>query len=424
MGTNASTHQDITGVTSSTVPSQSIPSAGLSSPRSQYSSSYPLENINSPTPSHQGAVSSPDGYKWRKYGQKSVKGSDHPRSYYKCTYPGCAVKKYTEKYEEDGKVLERVMYKGGEHTHDPSRFTRVNATDQNSFKQSVLSENSLSDLIVKTEPSLPPSLDISDPVSLASQAKAEVLFPTSPRLVVETSADVDHNDDGYSWRKYGQKNVKGGSFPIPKGYYRCTQEDCPVKKQVEQRGNIIYNMYEGTHNHAAPGWEDATKKKKRKLNRSTERFLKTDETNESMERQLDENEVISNKSYSSNPEESISLVMGESHPHHSNERPLIPLQELQAESNVLSSHHPHHSTERPLIPLQELQGESNVLSAHPHHLPTERSLIQLQDLQGESNVHHHHHHSAERSLIPLQELQTESNVLPSIDPTKNELPNM
>ncbi|KAE9596386.1 putative transcription factor WRKY family [Lupinus albus] len=36
---------------------------------------------------------SDDGYNWRKYGQKLVKGSEFPRSYYKCTHPNCEVKK-------------------------------------------------------------------------------------------------------------------------------------------------------------------------------------------------------------------------------------------------------------------------------------------------------------------------------------------
>lgn len=56
---------------------------------------------------------SDDGYNWRKYGQKLVKGSEFPRSYYKCTHPNCEVKKLFER-SHDGKITE-IIYKG---THD------------------------------------------------------------------------------------------------------------------------------------------------------------------------------------------------------------------------------------------------------------------------------------------------------------------
>eukprot|EP01117_Protostelium_nocturnum_P019761 TRINITY_DN8649_c0_g1_i2.p1 TRINITY_DN8649_c0_g1~~TRINITY_DN8649_c0_g1_i2.p1 ORF type:complete len:166 (-),score=34.97 TRINITY_DN8649_c0_g1_i2:449-946(-) len=79
-----------------------------------------------------------DGFKWRKYGQKQVKGCKFPRNYYKCTHPDCSVKRYVEK-SDDGK--EMVSYKGGEHSHTPNRVVHLNASDQLAFKSGVLSEN-------------------------------------------------------------------------------------------------------------------------------------------------------------------------------------------------------------------------------------------------------------------------------------------
>jgi len=58
-------------------------------------------------------ITSDDGYNWRKYGQKLVKGSEYPRSYYKCTHPNCEVKKLFER-SPDGQITE-IIYKG---THD------------------------------------------------------------------------------------------------------------------------------------------------------------------------------------------------------------------------------------------------------------------------------------------------------------------
>ncbi|XP_058109602.1 probable WRKY transcription factor 49 [Magnolia sinica] len=52
-----------------------------------------------------------DGYKWRKYGQKSIKNSPNPRSYYRCTNPRCSAKKQVEKSTEDPDTL-IVTYEG------------------------------------------------------------------------------------------------------------------------------------------------------------------------------------------------------------------------------------------------------------------------------------------------------------------------
>lgn len=55
--------------------------------------------------------------------------------------------------------------------------------------------------------------------------------------------------DGYSWQKYGQKNVKSNRFV--RSYYRCSRPDCQVKKQVERSrdGVITDTVIFGDHDH-------------------------------------------------------------------------------------------------------------------------------------------------------------------------------
>ncbi|MED6145635.1 hypothetical protein PIB30_027202 [Stylosanthes scabra] len=75
-----------------------------------------------------------------------------------------------------------------------------------------------------------------------------------PRFAFMTKSEVDHLDDGYRWRKYGQKAVKNSPYPS-RSYYRCTTSGCGVKKRVERScddPSIVVTTYEGQHTHPCP----------------------------------------------------------------------------------------------------------------------------------------------------------------------------
>ncbi|GER38908.1 WRKY DNA binding protein [Striga asiatica] len=71
-----------------------------------------------------------------------------------------------------------------------------------------------------------------------------------PKFAFQTRSQVDILDDGYRWRKYGQKKVKSNNFP--RSYYKCTHQGCNVKKQVQRLSRdegVVVTTYEGTHTH-------------------------------------------------------------------------------------------------------------------------------------------------------------------------------
>lgn len=68
----------------------------------------------------------------------------------------------------------------------------------------------------------------------------------------QTTGNGRTSEDGYNWRKYGQKQVKGSEYP--RSYYKCTHPTCPVKKKIERShdGQITEIIYKGAHNHPKP----------------------------------------------------------------------------------------------------------------------------------------------------------------------------
>ncbi|XP_015634498.1 probable WRKY transcription factor 2 isoform X1 [Oryza sativa Japonica Group] len=291
-----------------------------------------------------------DGYSWRKYGQKQVKHSEYPRSYYKCTHASCAVKKKVERSHE-GHVTE-IIYKGTHNHPKPAASRRppvhppppspatttttplppgdaqadhapdggggstpvgagqagaewhnggvvggeglVDATSSPSVPGE-LCESTASMQVHEGAAAAqlgesPEGVDVTSAVSdeVDRDDKATHVLPLAaaaadgesdelerkrrkldscatmdmstasravrePRVVIQTTSEVDILDDGYRWRKYGQKVVKGN--PNPRSYYKCTHPGCLVRKHVERASHDLKSVittYEGKHNHEVP----------------------------------------------------------------------------------------------------------------------------------------------------------------------------
>lgn len=78
-------------------------------------------------------------------------------------------------------------------------------------------------------------------------------------------------DDGYSWRKYGQKDIFGAKYP--RSYYRCTyrhMQNCWAKKQVQRSDDdpTVFDVtYRGSHSchHATYYVQQSTSPEKREF---------------------------------------------------------------------------------------------------------------------------------------------------------------
>ncbi|XP_024519592.1 probable WRKY transcription factor 26 [Selaginella moellendorffii] len=224
-------------------------------------------SASTPAPEH-------DGYNWRKYGQKQVKGCDNPRSYYRCTHPDCSAKKLVER-SVSGETTQ-IVYKG-DHSHSkPQMIRRLAVTrvqpDDGSKRTLVLVPGGATPTPAQRHASNSNSSDVEEEEEeqeaedgeepdakrrrrdgMNASSRSSGSGSREAPVVVHTNSEVDVLDDGYRWRKYGQKVVKGN--PNPRSYYRCTNPGCPVRKHVERAADdpkAVITSYEGKHDHDTP----------------------------------------------------------------------------------------------------------------------------------------------------------------------------
>lgn len=196
-----------------------------------------------------------------------VRGKTHPRCYYKCTHPGCPVRKQEERIPETGEVVERIYR--GLHNHAPpgqqgtsegvsqsgsrggaepstsadsgpgsgnisgasggfseggdAAFSGQNLSGQEEVFTGADGEGEEGGKRKREEGSGEGSEEEVRERERASAALKQRRMDIAAvgashvveqqTLVLEVRSEVEILDDGYRWRKYGQKVVRGNPNP-------------------------------------------------------------------------------------------------------------------------------------------------------------------------------------------------------------------
>lgn len=84
-----------------------------------------------------------DKWAWRKYGQKPIKGSPYPRSYYRCSSSkGCLARKQVERSPSDPEIF--IVTYTAEHSHaHPTRRNSLAGSTRSKFPVGTMSKTQL-----------------------------------------------------------------------------------------------------------------------------------------------------------------------------------------------------------------------------------------------------------------------------------------
>ncbi|KAJ8554508.1 hypothetical protein K7X08_025186 [Anisodus acutangulus] len=218
------------------------------------------------------AKPSEDGYNWRKYGQKLVRGNEFTRSYYKCAHPNCLAKKQVER-SHDGHITNIHYITKHEHPrplnspHISPEFVVPSQMKQPDMPMGTPRQGEKYIALDQTCQSIEPS-ETAAVVSAGGSAQHSVLKPLKSGNEADNNSgpdskrrkkDVPRSDDITPPMKSHSEprhiNHKKLSRNYNRSYNRCSSAGCPAKKHVERASHdpkLVITAYEGKHDHDIP----------------------------------------------------------------------------------------------------------------------------------------------------------------------------
>ncbi|CAA7407614.1 unnamed protein product [Spirodela intermedia] len=167
--------------------------------------------------------------------------------------PATAEAKKRKKYDEEGSIQRLPPLPHIHQNHHLLQRTRFSAEDRAAPRAAGGQPPGSSSF------SLPPKRSFGTSSGGAGGASGKCHCPRRRKLRLKRTVRVpaisskmaDIPPDDYSWRKYGQKPIKGS--PYPRGYYKCSSlRGCPARKHVERAlddPTMLIVTYEDDHLH-------------------------------------------------------------------------------------------------------------------------------------------------------------------------------